>query len=78
MQSAAPCLQIVIAVRHLTRTWVEPGFLPIAMAVQCVLLLLRVQYFSRVFRPTRFAFVDSIAEVRGRARPGVELLPTKS
>jgi hypothetical protein len=61
--TAALLLQAVIAVRHLSRTWVEPGWLPIAVAVQCVLLLFRVQYFSRVFRPTRIAFVDSIAEV---------------
>lgn len=37
--------------------------LSVCCAAQCILLLFRLQYFSRVFRATRFAFVDDLVAV---------------
>lgn len=48
---------------HLGRFNVSSGWLSIAAALQCILLLFRLQYFSRVFTPTRFSFVDDLKEV---------------
>ena len=38
---------------HTTRLSVASGWLSVLAAVQCVLLLFKLQYFSRVFKPTR-------------------------
>lgn len=48
---------------HLTRWGVGSGVLSVVAAVQCVLPLFRLQYFSRVFASTRFAFVEDLKEV---------------
>ncbi|PSC73225.1 transient receptor potential cation channel subfamily V member 3 isoform X1 [Micractinium conductrix] len=54
-------LQVYITVLHLTRN-VHSGYLSIACALQCILLLFRLQYFSRVFTSTRYAFLEAIKE----------------
>lgn len=54
-------LQITITLLHLTRN-VHSGYLSIACALQCILLLFRLQYFSRVFTATRFAFLEAVKE----------------
>lgn len=43
----------------------SPLFLSLSVccAAQCIFLLFRLQYFSRVFRATRFAFVDDLVAV---------------
>lgn len=56
-------LQIFIVVSHLGRFHVSSGWLSIAAGSQCILLLFRLQYFSRVFNPTKFAFLDDIKAV---------------
>ncbi|KAL4430657.1 hypothetical protein ABPG75_005913 [Micractinium tetrahymenae] len=48
---------------YLGRLPAAPRILPVACAVQCILLLLRLQFYSRVFPATRFAFVDDLKEV---------------
>jgi len=55
--------QIAIVVMHLGRLSISSGWLSIAAATQCVLLLFRLQYFSRLFTPTKFAFLDDLKEV---------------
>lgn len=42
---------------HLLR-WHLADWLAVAAALQAILLVLRLQYYSQVFRPTRFAFLD--------------------
>ncbi|KAL4438682.1 hypothetical protein ABPG77_006286 [Micractinium sp. CCAP 211/92] len=56
-------IQIAIVVQHLGRLNISSDYLSILAAVQCILLLFRLQYFSRVFRATRFAFLDDVKEV---------------
>ena len=55
--------QILITVMHFGRIRVHSSMLSIAAALQAVLLLFRLQYFSRVFKHTRFSFVEDIKEV---------------
>ncbi|EFN52792.1 expressed protein [Chlorella variabilis] len=54
-------LQITIAILHFSRN-VASGYLSIVCALQCILLLFRLQYFSRVFTATRFAFLEAVKE----------------
>jgi hypothetical protein len=54
--------QISIVVLHLSRN-ISSGWLSIAAATQCILLLFKLQYFSRVFTPTKFAFLDDLKAV---------------
>jgi Ion transport protein len=56
-------LQISIVAMHIGRLNISSGWLSIAAATQCILLLFRLQYFSRVFTPTKFAFLDDLKEV---------------
>lgn len=60
---ATYALQIAIVVQHLGRLDISSDYLSILAATQCILLLLRLQYFSRVFRATRFSFLEDIKEV---------------
>lgn len=54
---------VAIIALHVARWDVGSGWLSIAAATQILLLLFRLQYFSRVFKPTRFAFVDDVKAV---------------
>ncbi|KAI7841125.1 hypothetical protein COHA_005096 [Chlorella ohadii] len=56
-------IQIAVVVMHLGRLSISSDWLSILASAQCILLLFRLQYFSRVFRATRFAFLDSLKEV---------------
>ncbi|KAL6778251.1 TRP11A [Auxenochlorella protothecoides x Auxenochlorella symbiontica] len=56
-------LQAYITFLHLGRVTLKAGWLSVAAALQCILLLFRLQYFSRVFKSTRFSFVDDLKEV---------------
>lgn len=62
---ATYALQVTIVTLHLGRIRLAAGWLSVAAALQCILLLFRLQYFSRVFKSTRFAFLDDIKEARG-------------
>ncbi|GAB4819760.1 hypothetical protein N2152v2_006806 [Parachlorella kessleri] len=54
---------ITVTVMHLARINLHGCWLTVLPAAQCILLMFRLQYYSQVFRPTRFAFLDTIAEV---------------
>ncbi|PRW33106.1 transient receptor potential channel [Chlorella sorokiniana] len=56
-------IQIAVVVMHLGRLSISSDWLSILASAQCILLLFRLQYFSRVFRATRFSFLDSLKEV---------------
>ncbi|KAL6769110.1 TRP11C [Auxenochlorella protothecoides x Auxenochlorella symbiontica] len=55
--------QVAISGMHLGRLSVKSEWLTIVLAVQCIILLFRLQYWSRAFRATRFAFADVLWEV---------------
>ena len=52
-------MQITVTVMHLSRVDLHGCWLTVLPAVQCILLMFRLQYYSQVFRPTRFAFLDT-------------------
>lgn len=56
-------LQIAIAIMHFGRIWLASHWLTYCLAVQCVLLMFRLQYFTQVLRPTRFSFTTVVREV---------------
>ncbi|KAI3431652.1 hypothetical protein D9Q98_004699 [Chlorella vulgaris] len=56
-------VQIAVVMMHVGRLNINSDWLSILAATQCVLLLFRLQYFSRVFPATRFSFLDSLKEV---------------
>jgi len=49
-------LQIIISVTHLGRIWVAAHWLTYLLAVQSILLMFRLQYFTQCIRATRFSF----------------------
>ncbi|DBA86726.1 TPA: hypothetical protein ACH3X2_005431 [Trebouxia sp. C0005] len=63
MDLATYFLQIAIDVLHLSRLNVRSEILSILVASQCLLLWLKIQYFARVFQPTKNAFVDTLRSV---------------
>ncbi|DBA98675.1 hypothetical protein WJX77_002585 [Trebouxia sp. C0004] len=63
MDLATYFLQIAIDVLHLSRLNVRSEVLSILVASQCLLLWLKIQYFARVFQPTKNAFVDTLRSV---------------
>ncbi|GAB4820880.1 hypothetical protein N2152v2_007926 [Parachlorella kessleri] len=60
---ACYAIQFVITGMHLARWHLESSWLSILPAVQYILLVFKLQYFSQAFRPTRFAFLDTVREV---------------
>eukprot|EP00884_Botryococcus_braunii_P013792 jgi/Botrbrau1/22413/Bobra.0091s0018.1 len=57
-------LQIAVVFCYLGRLWVGDYYFTIILAVQCLLLWYRLQYYLRVFRATsRGAFIDSLKDV---------------
>lgn len=60
--------QVAITVLHLGRIHLNEDWLSVAMALQCILLWFRLQYFSRVFKSTRFSFLDSLLIVVRESR----------
>eukprot|EP00887_Chlorella_sp_A99_P000504 scaffold17.g504.t1 len=52
-------LQFAITALHLGR-WVLSGWISVMCAAQVVLLLFRLQWFSRCFASTRFQFVETV------------------
>jgi hypothetical protein len=57
--------QVSITTMHLARWQLDSGWLSIIIALQFILLCFKLQYFSRVFRKTRFSFLDSLQQVGG-------------
>ncbi|CAL8463282.1 g2816 [Coccomyxa elongata] len=55
--------QVAITVMHLTRRHLNSDIILILMAVQCILLWLRLQFYLRPFRASKFAFVDTLRVV---------------
>jgi hypothetical protein len=56
-------IQISLTVMHLGRIGLESTTLSVLLALQCILLMFRLQYFSRTFKSTRFSFLDAIRDV---------------
>lgn len=56
-------LQVAIVCMHLGRLGQDTTWLSVFSALQCILLLFRLQYFSRVFKSTRFAFLEALRDV---------------
>ena len=63
LDSATYVLQILISVLHFGRFMLASNWLTYCLAVQCILLMFRLQYFTQVLRPTRFSFTAVIKEV---------------
>lgn len=63
LDSATYLLQAYIIICHTYRIHLEYGGISIACSVLSILLLFRLQYFSRVFPNTRFSFVDDLKAV---------------
>lgn len=42
---------------HLGRVWTKSELLSGLMAVQCILLVFRLQWFTQCFKATRFAYL---------------------
>ena len=61
-------IQVILTVAHLTRTALASPWVSALAAAQCVLLLFRLQYFSRVFKSTRFAFIEAVRDVVSETR----------
>ena len=57
---APSAAQSSILVLHLGRSPSASEFLPKLIGLQCILMWVRVQYFSRAFRQTRFEFMDTL------------------
>ena len=64
-------LQAAIVCMHLGRLGQGTTWLSVFSALQCILLLFRLQYFSRVFKSTRFAFLEA-CEARRCGKDGKE------
>ncbi|PRW33312.1 transient receptor potential channel [Chlorella sorokiniana] len=62
-------IQIGITVMHLGRFWTKSEWLTTMLAVQCILLVFRLQYFTQCFQKVRFAYLPIIKEVWGDLRP---------
>lgn len=56
-------IQISVSAMHLCRWKLKSDALSNLLALQCIFLLFRLQYYSRVFRSTRFAFLEAIRSV---------------
>lgn len=63
LDTATYGIQLVIVVMHFGRINVASGSLSIAAALQAILMLFRLQFFSRVMPNTHFALVDQLTEV---------------
>lgn len=61
-------LQTAIVAMHLGRFQLQSGALSVAAAVQTLLLLFKLQYYCRVFKSTRFAFLEAIRDVLSDAK----------
>jgi hypothetical protein len=62
-RAALQGVQVLIASLYLGRLPAAALVIPVAAAAQSVLLLLRLQFYTRLFPATRFAFVDDLREV---------------
>lgn len=67
LNSLAYVLQIAISVVHLVRSHVASPSFSVVLAMQCLLLFTKVQYYSRVLQCPRTSFVDTLRAVMGEA-----------
>ena len=65
---ATYALQTVITIQHLGRVWLQSSWLTYCLALQCILLTFRLQYFTQVLRPMRFSFTNVVREVLAEVR----------
>ncbi len=63
LDSSTYVLQSYIIICHTLRMELDSGGISIACSILSIVLLFRLQYFSRVFPNTRFSFVDDLKAV---------------
>lgn len=56
-------LQITVTIMHLGRIGLKSNILSVLLAAQVLLLLFKLQFFTRCFTSTRFSFVEAIRDV---------------
>ena len=56
-------IQMAVTFMHLGRIGLKTDILSILLSLQCIFILFRMQYFSRVFKTTRFSFLETIRDV---------------
>lgn len=61
-------LQLWATLMHIGRVDLKSDALSVVLALQCIFLLFRLQYYSRVFKSTRFAFLETIRDVISEIR----------
>lgn len=69
LDSAAYLLQVAITAVHLERTHVKSPAFSVVLALQCLLLFAKIQYYSRVLQSANTSFVDTLKSVL--SEPGV-------
>jgi len=60
---ATYAIQISVSVMHIGRIGLGSSTLSVILALQCIFLMFRLQYFLRNFKSTRFSFLDAITDV---------------
>ena len=79
-------MQVAVTVTHLGRFWTKSELLSTLLALQCILLVFRLQYFTQSLRRVRFAFLpiserarcmQCLCPCRGNciSQPGTDLHP---
>ncbi|KAI8468859.1 MAG: hypothetical protein J3K34DRAFT_425772 [Monoraphidium minutum] len=63
LDSAAYALQFAITYVHLERSYVKSPSFSVVLAVQCLLLFAKIQYYSRVLQSANTSFVDTLRTV---------------
>lgn len=63
LDMATYAIQVSLSIMHLGRIGLESNTLSVLLALQCIFLMFRLQYFSRTFKSTRFSFLDTIRDV---------------
>jgi Ion transport protein len=63
LDMATYAIQIALTVMHIGRIGLGSSTLSVLLALQCIFLMFRLQYFSRTFKSTRFSFLDAIRDV---------------
>ncbi len=63
LDMATYAIQLTLTAMHLGRIGLESSMLSVLLALQCIFLMFRLQYFSRTFKSTRFSFLDAIRDV---------------
>ena len=69
-----PFLQICATILHLGRFYTKSEWLTAALAVQSILLVFRLQFFTQAFQAVRISYLPIIKEVWSDLRPAFYLM----